>query len=194
MESASSCTIPIPFPIKRRLNLWSRLVAGWAHRLDAEGARTLMDGYPNWADGDGSYEGVTRMLWGIGGWLSQPDRLKTVVWRGETFDLEALLRRALVNGCDPQSPSYWGIDYFPGRAYDQRTVETGQVAFALWQSGLWTKLAANERANVQAFLSRFGQRPPRWQSNWALFWVLNHACRKALGEAYDQSNYRRCTG
>ena len=178
---------PNPFTRQEAVILWSRLVAGWAHRLDHEAARTLMDGYPNHADSDGSYEGVTRMLWGIGGWLSQPTRPKTVTWRGETFDLEALLRRALVNGCDSQSPSYWGIDYFPGRAYDQRTVETGQVAFALWQSGLWEKLHDHERANIQAFLARFGQRPPQWSSNWALFWVLNHSCRKALGEPYDQS-------
>ena len=75
----------------------------------------------------------------------------------------------------------------PQRVHFQQTVETGQIAFAIWQSGLWTTLAADERANIQAFLERYGQRPPQWQSNWALFWVLNHACRKALGETYDQA-------
>ena len=30
----------------------------------------MIDGTPNEADASGCYEGVTRMLWGIGGWLS----------------------------------------------------------------------------------------------------------------------------
>jgi hypothetical protein len=49
------------------LDIWARLVAGWAHSLDAGGARTLLDGVPNRADAGGSCEGVTRMLWGLGG-------------------------------------------------------------------------------------------------------------------------------
>ncbi|HLV37157.1 MAG TPA: hypothetical protein VKY59_18695, partial [Spirillospora sp.] len=65
---------PQPFTRQEALDLWARLVAGWAHTLDNTGARTLMDGYPNRADGGGSYEGVTRMIWGLGGWLSQPGR------------------------------------------------------------------------------------------------------------------------
>jgi hypothetical protein len=40
-------TNPHAFSQQEALNLWSRLVAGWANSLDNEGARTLMDGYPN---------------------------------------------------------------------------------------------------------------------------------------------------
>ena len=85
-----------PFTYEEALALWSRLVVGWARHLDESGARTLIDGVPNAADAGGSYEGVTRMLWGLGGWLSQPGRPAILRWRGETFDAEALLRRALV--------------------------------------------------------------------------------------------------
>ena len=131
-----------PFTHQEAVQLWSRLVAGWANSLDNEGARTLIDGYSNHADAGGSYEGVTRMLWGLGGWLSQPSRSPLVTWKGITYDIEALTHRAYVNGCNPESPSYWGIEYNPARLHDQRTVETGQIAFALWQSKdrIWDKL------------------------------------------------------
>jgi len=180
---------PNSFTHQEAVDLWARLVAGWTHSLDNSGARTLMDGNPNHADIGGSYEGVTRMLWGLGGWLSQPDRSTEVTWRGETFDIEALTRRALVNGCDPDSPSYWGIEYDPSRSHDQRTVETGQIAFALWQSRdrIWNKLNDKEQTNIYNFLERFARPPVTTSNNWSLFWVLNHACRKALGLPYDQS-------
>lgn len=175
------------FAREEALALWSRLVAGWAHSLDESGARTLMDGVPNYTDAGGSYEGVTRMLWGLGGWLSQPGRPTVLHWRGESFDTEALLRQALVAGTDPQSPGYWGRA--PTREpHDQRTVESGQVAFATWQTRerIWAGMSDQERTNLIAWLDRFGQQPPLWRSNWALFWALNHASRKALGGPYDQ--------
>lgn len=180
---------PRPFTYQEAQNLWARLVAGWAHTLDNDGARSLMDGYPNRADVGGSYEGVTRMLWGLGGWLSQPQRNPLVQWRGVSYDVEALTLRTVINGCNPDSPSFWGVDYHHGRDHDQRTVETGQVAFALWQSRsrVWDQMNEAERTHVYDWLERWGRRPAKWQSNWALFWVVNHACRKALGMPYDQA-------
>ena len=177
-----------PFTRDEAQALWGRLVAGWAHSLDASGGRTLLEGVSNASDAGGSYEGVTRMLWGLGGWLSRPGRPTTVHWRGEAFDTEALLRRAIVAGCDPQSPGYWGRGTRRGE-YDQRTVESGQVAFALWQSRarVWARLEAREREHVVAWLERFGRVPATWRNNWALFWVLNHAGRKALGVRHDQA-------
>ena len=178
-----------PFTHQEAVDLWSRLVAGWANSLDNEGARTLMDGYPNRADVGGSYEGVTRMLWGLGGWLSQADRSPIITWQSTTYDIEALTRRALVNGCNPESPSYWGIEYDPSQLHDQRTVETGQIAFALWQSKdrIWDKLNQEEQTNIYNFLERFARPPVTTGNNWSLFWVLNHASRKALGLPYEQS-------
>ena len=167
--------------------MWARLVAGWAHSLHASGARTLMDGVPNRADAGGSYEGVTRMLWGLAGWLSQPDRPAVLRWRGEAFDLEVLMRRALVGGTDPASRGFWGST--PRSEYDQRTVESGQVGFATWQTRnrIWSSMSELERENLIAWLERFGQQPALWRNNWALFWALNHASRKALGARYDQA-------
>lgn len=177
-----------PFTRAEALHLWARLVAGWAQHLDPSGARTLFAGVPNAADAGGSYEGVTRMLWGLGAWFAFPDRAATLRWRGETIDLEALTIRALSAGTNPDSPGFWGRA--PQRSgYDQRTVESGQVAFAAWQSRgrIWARLATHERTNLIDWLERFGQRPASWRNNWALFWALNHAARKALGERHDQA-------
>ena len=175
-----------PFTRDEALALWSRLVAGWAERLDDSGARTLLDGVPNAADAGGSYEGVTRMLWGLGGWLSQPGRSAILRWRGAAYDTEALLRCAVTAGCDPRSPGYWGRGAARGE-YDQRTVESGQVAFALWQTRerVWARLGASEQEQIVAWLDRFGRRPTQWRNNWALFWAVNHAGRRALGAPHD---------
>src|SRR5687767_1711614 len=110
-----------PFTYDEALDIWARLVAGWAHSLDTSGARTLIDGVPNQADAGGSYEGVTRMLWGLGGWLAHAERPALLRWRGEAFDLEALARLALLAGTNPRSRGYWGRA--PNSSeYDQRTV------------------------------------------------------------------------
>ncbi|HLV34877.1 MAG TPA: DUF2264 domain-containing protein, partial [Spirillospora sp.] len=116
-------------------------------------------------------------------------RTPQVQWRGETLDIEALTRRGIVNGCDPASPAFWGIEYQHERDHDQRTVETGQVAFALWQTRarIWDNLTETERTRIYDWLERWGRRPAHWRSNWALFWVVNHACRKALGMPHDQT-------
>ncbi len=178
------------FTREEALSLWSRLVAGWAHSLDDEGARTLMDGSPGYADAGGSLEGFTRMLWGIGGWFSQPNRSPVIHWRDEIFDLSALTRRGLVNGCDPNAPTSWmrSMGVAP-REYDQRTVESGQVGFAVWQSRdyVWKHLSDTERGHVLGYLEHFGRRPQQWNNNWALFWALNHASRKALGQHFEQN-------
>jgi hypothetical protein len=177
-----------PFSHTEAVNLWSWIVAGWANSLDSTGARTLIDGVPNYADAGGSFEGVTRMLWGLGSWLSYSNRPSQIEWRGQTYDLEQLTYRAFVNGCDSNSLGYWGRGRYSQDA-DQRTVETGQVAFSLWQTQdrIWGRMSDQERSNAIDFLDRFGRRPATWASNWALFWVLNHAGRKRLGAQHDQS-------
>lgn len=168
------------------ITLWSRLVAGWAKHLNEDGSRTLIDGVTNVADQGGSYEGVTRMLPGLAGWLSSADRPAVVTWRGETFDIEALTRQALTNGCNPTSRHYWGRERYDQNG-DQRTVETAPVAFAAWLSRerVWSQMDAITRQNFVTFCDTYGQRPAQWRNNWSLFWTTNHACRRALGAAHD---------
>ncbi|HEX2905433.1 MAG TPA: DUF2264 domain-containing protein [Phototrophicaceae bacterium] len=182
-------SLSTPFSRAEAVALWSRLVAGWANGLNPNGNRTLLDGIPNQAETNGSYEGVTRMLWGLGSWLSYPTRPAQLEWRGVTYDLEALTYRALVNGCDPNLPDSWWQEPAGRQDWDQRTVESGQIALALWQTRerLWSRMSETERGHIMDFLDQVGQRPARWESNWALFWVLNHAARKALNAPYDQT-------
>ena len=181
----------IPFTRDEAVSLWSRLVAGWVNSLNANGTRTLMDGIPNYVDAGGSYEGVTRMLWGLGSWLSYPDRPATLVWRGVTYNVEQLTYQALANGCDPEAAGTWCVapsQHPDSNDRDQRTVESGQIAFVTWQTRdrIWSRMTEAQRGNVVGFLDQVGKRPSYWFSNWALFWVLNHAARKSLGAAYDQ--------
>jgi len=169
------------------LNLWSRLVAGWANGLNNEGSAGLFDGivYPDY-DANGSQEAVTRMMWGLGGWLSRPDRSPIVTWRGTSYDVAALTKRALLNGTDPRSPGYWGESPFPGSP-DIWMVDAGQIAFCLWQSRhhIWNHLTAAERDQIIAWLEKCGHHPGSFRNNFALFWALNHASRKALVREHD---------
>ncbi len=167
-------------------NLWARLVAGWTNHLNNEGSATLLDGYHYLYDENGSQEGVTRMMWGLGGWLSRPERSPIVTWRGVDYDVAALTRRAFLSGTDPDSPGYWGESPFPGSP-DIWMVDAGQVAFALWQSRsfIWDHFTPIEREQVISWLERCGHHPGEFRNNFALFWMLNHASRKALGERHD---------
>jgi hypothetical protein len=166
------------------------MVAGHANHIDDTGARTLMGGVslPDGPDAGGSYEGVTRMMYGWGGWLSQPARSHIVSWRRQTFDIAAFMRQAVIVGCDPLQRGYWGSPPVnaPGM-YDQRTVEAGHTLFTLWQakSHVWDSLTRIEQLRVLAYHERFGIRPQKWGNNWALFWMLNHAVRFELGENAD---------
>jgi hypothetical protein len=178
-----------PFSRAEAVDLWSRLVAGWANSLNSSGNRTLMDGITNDRETSGSYEGVTRMLWGLGSWLSYPERPAQLEWRGVTYDLEALTYRALVNGCDPNASGSWHYEPVPRPDWDQRTVESAQVAFVTWQTRqrIWSRMSETERDHVVGWLDLVGKRPSQWGNNWALFWVLNHTARKALGVPHDQT-------
>ena len=189
--------IYLPFSRAEAVALWSRLVAGWANSLNASGSRTLMDGIPNGADAGGSYEGVTRMLWGLGSWLSYAERPAQLEWRGVSYDLEHLTYRALANGCDPDCA---GNVVLPARAQQGwRSAHGGsrdRLAFVTWQTRerIWSRMSEQERGNVVGFLDQVGQRPSRWESNWSLFWVLNHTARKALNAPYDQTILDEVTG
>lgn len=177
-----------PFTRDEALALWARLVAGHARQLDHWGSRTLLDGValPDGPDAGGSYEGVTRMCYGWAGWLSQPNRSPLVAWRGDEYDVGALLRRAVLSGCDPDG-GYWGtLPVRPGSG--QQTVEAGHTMYCLHQARAhtWDTFEPPQRELLLAYHERYGQWPDRgWRNNWALFWMLNHAARAALGERHD---------
>src|SRR5262249_31122200 len=147
-------------------------------------------------DAGGSYEGVIRMLWGVSGWLANPSHPAKIQWRGISYDLEELTYRALVNGCDPDKVGSWRHPPVTNNDGDQRTVEASQLAFALWQTRdrIWAHMSQREQDNVFGFLEQVGQRPSMWDSNWALFWLINHTARKCLNLPYEQAILDEVTG
>ncbi|MEJ7838278.1 MAG: DUF2264 domain-containing protein [Thermomicrobiales bacterium] len=164
-------------------SMFARVVAGWANCLDETGARIYLDGVTAPYDAGGSYEGVTRMFWGIGGWLSWPNRPSTVNWRGVDYDLVEIMRRAVLNGTDPQSRGYWGIP--DTDALD--LVESGHVAFSLWQTRyrLWTMLDHTQQDQITRWLAAVSPAPDSFKNNFAMFWLLNHGSRQALDQPFD---------
>ncbi len=87
----------------------------------------------------------------------------------------------------PARPAYWGDPVSTGLA--QPTVESGQVAYALWltRDRIWNTLEPAERRQIADWLIACGQPPEqRWRNNWALFWAVNHAARQALELPFDQ--------
>ncbi|MFN8447193.1 MAG: DUF2264 domain-containing protein [Anaerolineae bacterium] len=94
-----------------------------------------------------------------------------------------LTYQALVNGCDPDAPGSWRREPLRRADWGSAHGRMAQVAFVLWQTRdrIWARMTDGERGHVIDFLEQVGRRPSAWNSNWALFWVLNHAARKALG-------------
>ena len=133
---------------------------------------------------------------GLGGWLSYPNRPAQLQWRGVTYDLEALMQRAMVNGCDPDAVGSWHHPPVYNKDGDQRTVEAAQFAFAIWQTRnrIWSRMSERERGFVFGFLDQVGQHPSMWDSNWSFFWLLNHTARKGLNLPYEQAILDEVTG
>ena len=167
-------------------SMFVRMVAGWADRLDATGARIFLDGVTASYDAGGSYEGVTRMFWALGGWLSYPERPSRLEWRGTSYDLVSIMRRAVLSGTDPQNRGYWGL---PGPVDSLALVESGHVAFSLWQTRdrIWTGLDRSEQDQIVRWLEACAPAPESFTSNFAMFWLLNHGSRQALGEQFDDA-------
>jgi hypothetical protein len=174
-----------PFDRAEAESMWERLIAGWADRLDDTGARIFLDGVTAAYDAGGSYEGVTRMFWALGGWLSHPNRPSQIHWRAKSYDLVAIMRSAVLAGTDPENRGYWGVP----REDQLSLVESGHVCYALWQTRerLWERLSASERHQIVAWLTATSAPPDAFTNNFAMFWLLNHGGRQALGEAYDDS-------
>ncbi len=183
------------FSAQEAHSLFARLVHGQARAVDVHGIRCHLDGLTvpggfgfHAPDRNGSYEGVTRMMYGWAGWLSKRDRNPNIAFREATVDISALMRTALIQGCDPTHPGYWGDAPVgkPGE-YDQRTVEAGHTMFCAFQARdqVWDKLSPLQQDLVANYHERFSVRPTHWTNNWALFWALNHCSRAALAQAHD---------
>ena len=86
-------------------------------------------------------EGFSRPLWGL-----------VPFWAGGGKEpwFEAVCRRGLAAGTDPENPEFWGA---PGE-YDQRFIEMGAIAFGMLLAGdvLWEPLDSEEKRRLAAYL------------------------------------------
>ncbi len=163
--------------------LLARLTAGYARAAARSGspARALYPddrrGLPDAAD---AIESFARMASAWGAWLANPANPAVVTFKGRAYNIEALLKQALLDGTDPAQPlTYWG-----GMTHmDQRLVESGDFAVMLWQSRarVFDQLSAAEQAQVLAWLGQVDGQGT-YYDNWVLFSALAQTVRLRLGQ------------
>lgn len=119
-------------------------------------------------------EGFSRPLWGL-----------VPFWAGGGKEpwFEAVCRRGLAAGTDPENPEFWGA---PGE-YDQRFIEMGAIAFGMLLAGdvLWEPLDSEEKRRLAAYLYTINEHQIPC-CNWLLFRVLVNLALKENGMPYDR--------
>lgn len=161
-----------------------RLCRGYAGALDGSLVRAWVNGPKSHEDFGGNWVMSARMFPALAAWLAHPDRPRRVSARGQTIDLEELASAVLERAFDPAHPAFWGRDGMP--ATSQRTVESSVVGYAAWllRDSMLPRLEPEPLENLQRWLEHFTSRAPL-QNNWSLFWIVNHAARRALGWTFD---------
>jgi hypothetical protein len=167
--------------------LLARLTAGYARAAARSGspARALYpDDRRGLPDATDAVESFARMASAWGAWLSNPANPAELMFDGQSYNLEALLRQALLDGTDPaNAQAYWG----DMTHMDQRLVESGDIAVALWLSRarVFDRLSAAEQARILAWLGQVDGQGT-YYDNWVLFSALAQTVRLRLGAAVLQ--------
>lgn len=166
--------------------LFRRIVTGYAAALDGSGVRAWFEGTTSWMDADGAWCAGTRIAPALAAWAAAGDRPTQVSAQGRAADVGGLLHLLFQRGPAPGERGWWGA---PGSGpVDQRTVESSAVAYAAWlaRDSVLPEVTPAAVAHLQDWLSHYASGP-LLGNNWALFWVVNHAARKALGWPFEQS-------
>lgn len=152
------------------LEQWNLLLRGYEQHLKPSKAagRLSAPGLPN---RHGTVELATRMCWALG------------AAAGEDSRAAELLRTALLHGTKPDASDSW-LD--PSRAGIHQ-IESATVAYAVWQSRaqVFSELDDEAQARIAHYLTS-SARPPPWRGNYALFPMVNHAARRALGMPFQE--------
>lgn len=165
---------------------FARLCFGYDQSLDDSRIRAWLHGHKNPSDSGGAWDMSTRMFASLAAWLSNPERPRAFFLRGHKVDVEQLVRSVLINAFDPEKPGFWGRDLHQRR--EQRTVESSMLAYGAWllRDTKLHGVPARALECFQQWLEYFGSGD-LVRGNWNLFWIVNHAARKALGWKYDQA-------
>ncbi len=194
-------------PISRAdmVDFWAMLLSGYDSVLAED--KCWGDALPemkrsHWLqapeDRKGDPELVTRMLWGLGGWFSQPDRAETLTYKGKAIDVKRLMVDAVSNGTNPNHAGYWKHEYAGNRINaNQFCVEAPPIglAYQLANDEIKTHFSKADHDNLMKWLipASTGHR----QSNWNLFHALAATIRKKNGEEVDldllRKNLKSCS-
>lgn len=157
----------------------AELLEAWVPFLDAGGARPVLG-----ATG-ASFDVAAEALEGVARPLFAAAPLAAGGYDWPHWDL---VRRALVEGTDPDHPHWWGA----ATDQDQRIVEMAAVglALALVPQHLWEPLGDAQRDRLAAWLRGVDTAEPH-QSNWQLFRVMAQLGLRAVGEPCDEAAGRR---
>jgi len=134
---------------------------------------------------------VSRMMWSMSGWYSQPNRVTELVARDGKVDLKSLFLAPLTNAPDPKHPEYWDLKYGGGRLNgNQYSVETPSMGLgALAATAQFKKeLPKDFKTNMAEWLRipATGHRG----SNWNLFHALAAVTCDELGGEIDEEKLR----
>ena len=111
-------------------------------------------------------------------------------WMGGGSDpeFEAIYRRGLAAGSDPENPEYWGSC----KDYDQCFVEMAAIACGLLNAPdkLWDPLSNAEKQNLARWLDQINHHQIP-ECNWQFFMILVNLALKKCGMPYDAENMAR---
>ena len=111
-------------------------------------------------------------------------------WMGGGSDpeFEAIYRRGLAAGSDPENPEYWGSC----KDYDQCFVEMAAIACGLLNAPdkLWAPLSGAEKQNLARWLDQINHHQIP-ECNWQFFMILVNLALKKCGMPYDAENMAR---
>ena len=111
-------------------------------------------------------------------------------WMGGGSDpeFEAIYRRGLAAGSDPENPEYWGTC----KDYDQCFVEMAAIACGLLNAPdkLWDPLSGAEKQNLARWLDQINHHQIP-ECNWQFFMILVNLALKKCGMPYDAENMAR---
>ena len=167
--------------------LLARLTAGYARAAARSGslARALYpDDRRGLPDATDAVESFARIASAWGAWLSNPANPAELEFEGETYDVAAMLRQALLEGTDRTNTlTYWG----DMTHMDQRLVESGDIAVVLWLSRarVFDRLTPAEQSRILAWLAQVDGQGT-YYDNWVLFSALAQTVRLRLGAAVIQ--------
>lgn len=155
---------------KAFLDLWLPMKPFYSE----SGARVSLSGAgAHFGSAAAELEGFARPLWG----------LAPLIAGGLPFDDIDLFLRGLTAGSDPEHPDYWGDI----GDYDQRTVETAAIGFALRVAPktFWEPLSDAAKHNLGTWLNgAIDHITP--DCNWHFFKVLVALGLDEVGFAYDK--------